>query len=346
MGSFILHVVPKELRPEINIKRRVLLISVIGIAILSFIQPLQLILAFYNDIGLSLTIQSVLFTFEVGKSWIITVVFSIILFIYLILFDIKRKASYSYVGIIITVGLVVAVGWASHAGSLVGFSGFLAHSFHFLAVSIWIGILFITGWFSTYHNNWQNFLKWFTPVAIMCLVTTIGTGLYLMNLVVEFNDYTNAWKLTYGQALLLKHILIIPLLTFAFINSVLIRRRLKNDNAFNPRPWTKAESLVVLFIFTATSILGQTSPPHDIETTFILVGPSKLFDLLYAENITSELDVILSFGFNSISLLIVALFYICLSILAFVKKAPSVLSFILSVVSVLTMYLSLMLSVQ
>jgi putative copper export protein len=325
IGSFVLHFVPKEIRPEIYVSRKVLLISIIGIAILSFMQPLQLILAFYKDFGLSKTIQSVLFTFEVGKVWIITVVYSIILFIYLIIFDIKRKATYSYVGLLIAVGLVFAVCWGSHASSLAGFSGFLADSFHFLAVCIWIGILFVVGWLSTDYNNWELFLKWFTPIAILCVLTTIGTGLYLMSLVVEFKDYTNVWKITYGQALLLKHILIIPLLVFAFINSFLISRRLNRDITFNPIPWIKAESLVVLFIFTATSVLGQTSPPQDFE---------------------AERNVILSFGFNSISLLIVSLFFFSLFILGFTKKASAVLSFIFTVVGVLTLYFSLMLSIQ
>ena len=131
IGSFILHFAPKEIRPEIHVSRRVLLLSIIGIPILSFMQPLQLILAFYKDIGLSITIQSVLFTFEVGKVWILTVAYSIIIFIYLIMFDIKRKASYSYAGLLITVGLVFAVCWGSHASSLVGFSGFLLILFIF-----------------------------------------------------------------------------------------------------------------------------------------------------------------------------------------------------------------------
>ena len=346
LGSFILHTVPKDVRPEIVVPRKVLFIAIMGVALLSFIQPLRLILAFYKEIGLSLTVQSVIFTFEIGKAWLLTVFFSIILFIYLVLFDIRKKTSYSYVGIIITIGLIVAVGWASHASSQVGFSGFITHSFHFLAVSTWIGILLIVGWFSTNQNNWLNFLKWFSPVAVICLLITMGTGLFLMNVVVEFKDYASAWKLTYGQALLLKHILIIPLLTFAFINSILIRKRLKNVENFNPRPWTKVESLVVLFIFVATSVLGQTSPPHNIASTLAMEGPAKLFDLLYSGSVTRELDVVLAFGVNSISLMVLAVLFIGLTIIAFMKRAPAILSFIISVLSVITIYLSLMFSIQ
>ena len=45
-----------------------------------------------------------------------------------------------------------------------------------------------------------------------------------MTIVVDYKDYANSWMLPYGQALLIKHLLIIPLLAYAFINSVLIRK--------------------------------------------------------------------------------------------------------------------------
>ena len=43
-----------------------------GIALLSFIPVLQLILHLYVDIGFVQTLLLVLFTFEVGKAWIFT----------------------------------------------------------------------------------------------------------------------------------------------------------------------------------------------------------------------------------------------------------------------------------
>ena len=71
-----------------------------------------------------------------------------------------------------------------------------------------------------------------------------------MTVVIDYKDYANAWMLPYGQALLIKHLLIIPLLAYAFINSILIRKKIKNNDSFNPRPWTKAESLIVFLIFS------------------------------------------------------------------------------------------------
>lgn len=345
MGSFILHIVPIPYRPEINIPKKFLLLSIAGIAILSFTPALQVVLTFYKSIGLGLTVRSVLFTFEVGQAWIITFILANILFIYIILFDIRKKSTYSFIGITFTLALIFTLGWSSHASSLTEVSGFIAHSIHFIAVSIWIGILFVISWFSTNKENWLNFLKWFSPVAIICLLTTLGTGLFLMSLVVDFKDYTNAWMLSYGQALLIKHLFIIPLLVFAFINSVLMKKRLNKDKDFNPRTWTKAESGILLFIFSATAALGQQPPPHDLETSLATNGPAKLFELFYQGNIERDLSATLSFGINSISLIGLAILFLIVTILSFVKKAPTVLSFIMSIVVVLTSYLALMLSV-
>lgn len=169
LGSFILQTVPISYRPGIVVRKRVLMLSLLGILILTFIPVLQLILIFYKDIGLALTIKSVLFTFEVGKAGIFTVILSIILLVYIAIVDLKRKVSYSLVGILFTIVLIITLGWASHAASLTEWTGFITHSFHFLAVSTWIGILLIVSWFSTNKGNWLNFLTWFTPVAIICL---------------------------------------------------------------------------------------------------------------------------------------------------------------------------------
>ena len=58
-----------------------------GIAIFSFIPVLQLILFVYRGMGLLQAFQSVLFTFEVGKAWILTFLLSSFLFIFIVWFD-------------------------------------------------------------------------------------------------------------------------------------------------------------------------------------------------------------------------------------------------------------------
>lgn len=75
-------------------------------------------------------------------------------------------------------------------------------------------------------------------------------------------DYTNSWLFPYGQALLIKHILIIPLLIYAIINGIFVKRKIKRDPNFNPKTWTRIECIIILLIFTVTAVLGQQAPPN------------------------------------------------------------------------------------
>jgi putative copper export protein len=348
MGAFILHLVPCSKRPNIYVSKKVLLLSIFGIAILTTLPTIQLILAFYKFVGVMEIIKSALFMFEVGKALIITLILSFLLFIYLLIFDISKKSYYSYGGLFITFLLIITLGWASHSSALAP-TGYLTHSLHFLSVSTWIGILLVIGWFSTNHNNWIEFLRWFSTVAIICFILTALTGIIMMKLMVDsYKDYVNAWMLSYGQALLIKHLLIIPLLLFAFMNSVLIKKRVKENGEFNPKSWLKAESIFVLFIFSATSLLGNLMPPHvhDEETIFKEKDASKLFEFFYQGEVKDGMELVISYGFNSLILIVLAILFLGLTILSFIKKTPPFLSIIMSVIFILTSYFSLMLSLK
>ena len=344
IGSFILYLVPNTHRPDINVPKGALMIAIGGIAIFSFFPVLQLVLYLSPDIGFAQTWQSVLLTFEVGKAWIFTYILSTILFIFVIWFDYRKRALYAYIAIICTFILILALGWASHASSYDRVWGFFNHTAHLTAVSVWVGILFVVSWFSKNHANWLNFLKWFTPVAIVCFSSTIITGLFLMAVVVEFKDYANSWMLPYGQALLIKHLLIIPLLVYAMINSLFIKKKLRSDINFNPRPWARMESIIILLIFSATAALGQQSPPHETTVTTGLV--SKLFILFYQGHFQPKMTVQLALNPTSISFIVLAILFFALIIISFTKKTPSIVSFLMSVLLVLCIYLSLIFSIN
>ncbi|USK72304.1 copper resistance D family protein [Peribacillus asahii] len=346
IGSFLLRIVPSSYRPDFNVPKGILMAATAGIAIFSLIPVLQVILYLYQDIGFAQTFKLVLFTFEMGKAWIFTYLVSNLLFIYIVWFDYREKPLYAYIGMVFTLILILALGWSSHANSIEQWKGFFAHTIHFLTVTIWVGILIVVSWFSKNYSNWLSFLRWFTPVAMVCFLITVITGLFLMTVVIDYKDYTNSWILPYGQALLIKHLFLIPLITFAFINSVLIRRELKNNENFNPIRWTKAESLVVFLIFSATAVLGQQEPPHDIKTTIASSGVSKLFDLFYQGNITRDLVIVLGLELNSVMLLILALSFLGVTILSYIKRASILLGFSMSVLCVVAFYLSLMVSIQ
>lgn len=344
IGSFLIALVPSSFRPEVNIPRSVQIIATIGIAVFSFAPVLVLIIYLYENMGLSETLQTVLLTFEVGKAWIFTFLVVNVLFIFIVWFDDREKPIYSYIGIIFVVILIMGIGWASHASSLDHVKGFLTHTSHFTAVSIWVGILLVVSWFSKDHSNWLNFLKWFSPVAIICFSITIVSGLILMTFVVEFNEYANAWMLPYGQLLLLKHLTIIPLLVYAGINSILIRKKLLKDNDFNPIPWTRAESILILVVFSITAALGQQSPPS--ENILKNEGLSKLFSFFYQGQFQQGMNVELVANATGLSLILLAILFVVLTVYSFIKKAPVIVTFILSILFIFTSYLALLLSIQ
>jgi len=340
-GSFILFLIPANKRPTIQVPRGALVISTIGIALFSFFPVLQILVYLVPNGGLSDTLQSVLLTFEVGKAWLFTFIISAILLIYIYLFDYQAKL-FSSMGLAITFILILALGWSSHASSYTQVWGFISDTLHFTAVSVWVGVLLVISWFSRNHQNWTNFLKWFTPVALACFILTIVSGLFLMNIIVD--DYTNSWPIPYGQMLLIKHLLIIPLIVFAAINSLLIKKKVQSDSSFNPLPWGKAESILMLVIFAVTASLGQQSPPR--ETAISGDNVSQLFNLVYQGAIQENMTVQFAPNMTAIMLGFVALLFLVLMLFSFIKKGHAIMTFLMGLLLVFSGYLALMLSIQ
>lgn len=345
MGSFILQFIPERLKPEIIIPKRLIQLSVLGIILFSVAPVIRIILFLYEDIGLVLTMQNVLSGFEVGKAWNFTVILALFFYLFVSLFPVLKSKVLAGISLTFTLILLSALGWGSHAASLTEWSGFLVHSLHFLGVTIWVGTLLVVGWYSKNQENWLSYLKWFTPLAIGCFLTIMGTGLFLMTWVIDVNEYGDTWMLSYGQALLVKHLTIIPILFFAFINGFWIRRKLKRQEQINPLPWLKFESILLFFTLVSTAVLGQQEPPHSIEMTLGGSGPSAVFDYFYSGNITPSMHV--QFGLNTINILyfIVAIIFMWLIFYSFQKKAPAVVSFFMGMFCTLSLYLGLIASI-
>lgn len=346
IGSLVVQLVPDHLKPDLKISKRVLQVSILGIAFLSAAPVLRLILFLYEDIGLLLTIQNIIGEFEVGKAWTVTVFTSLFFYLFVSLVPVFKSRLYTGIALAFAFILLLAVGWASHAASLTDWSGFAFHTLHFTAVTVWVGILLVVSWFSTTSQNWLAFLKWFTPVALSCLAIVIGSGIFIMTLAVDLTDYQDAWMMPYGQAILLKHLLVIPVLLFASINGIWIRRKLERGEGVNPLPWVKAESVVLLLVLAATGVLGQQEPPHSIESYLRGTGASKLFDYFYAGPIDPAMH--LQFDLN----LLGSLFFVLgavfgfLGIYCFKQKAPAYISLLMGLFCVLTFYVGLMTSIQ
>lgn len=345
MGAFIIQLIPERMKPEIRISKRLIQLSVLGVVLFSVAPVMRLVLFLYEDIGLMVAIQNVLSGFEVGKAWSFTAILAIFFFLFVSFFPVLNSKVLSTISLAFTFLLILALGWASHAASLTGGSGFVFHSLHFLAVTVWIGILLIVGWGAKNQENWLSYLRWFTPVAIVCFLVIAGSGLFLMTSVIDVNEYGDAWMIPYGQSLLMKHLTIIPVLFFAFINGFWIKRKLKLQENINPIPWLKFESILLFFTFVSTAVLGQQEPPHSIETTLDGTGPSSIFAYFYPGIIDPSMHVQL--GFNTINILffIVAIVFMWLILYSFKKKKAAVVQFFMGMFCILSLYFGIMASV-
>ncbi|QUG41822.1 CopD family protein [Psychrobacillus sp. INOP01] len=346
MGSYILSLFPNDLIPTIIVPRKVKLVAVIGIAIFSFVPLISLIMYLYEDYGLVDSLQSILLTFEVGKSWLFMFIVTVFLGLYILFFEHKQSIYYSVIGILLVLVLIMCVSWSSHASSIQSFKGLITHFTHFTSVVIWVGILLVIAWFSQNTNNWLSFLKWFHITALYCFGIIMITGFSLMSFSTPLDAYPDTWMVSYGQSLLIKHLLIIPLIAYAFINGILMKKRLLKKDYFDARPWAKVEFFILLLIFGATGAMSQQSPPHNLFETINSEGFSSLF-LLFHDGIGfSGIAVQLVVNLDGLLLLCISAVFLVMCLFSFVKRMPAIFSFIMSLFVVIAAYLGLLFSIQ
>ncbi|MBY3621069.1 copper resistance protein CopD [Acinetobacter sp. CUI P1] len=347
VGNQLLMFIPDNKRPNINVPNWIVNLSIVGIAILSLFPLITIVNMFAEDFeeGYWIIFKAVLLEFNIGHAWLITLFLAALL---LFIRSIKRftnEPKLEYISAAFTFALILAFGWASHCTASYQLKGFIPHSIHFLAVSVWIGTLLTISWFSTNNQNWLAFLRWFSPLALICLTATISSGFFLMTLLVP--DYVNSWMVSYGQALLFKHLLIIPLVTFAFINGVMVKRKLVLTPSFNPIPMARAESIIALLVFGVMAIMGQQSPTDNLAAVIEFDKPSKLFQLFYEGKITQTTTIEFVSNGNSIMLAIIAV--LCLGSTVFffrTKTYSSLIAIVFSILFVGTAYTALMLGVS
>ncbi|MEC5188772.1 putative copper resistance protein D [Geobacillus thermodenitrificans] len=345
VGNQLLAFVPAGKRPTVAVPNWLINLCIIGIALLSFSPVLKVTLIFTKEynVGFWTIFKGILMDFNIGHAWLVTLFLCLILLLVRILKKMTNDPILEYMGAVLTFALILAFGWASHCTASYGLKGFIPHAIHFLSVIVWIGILLVVGWFSKNSDNWMKFLKWFSPIAFICVITTMSAGFFLMNLLVP--DYVNSWIVSYGQALLIKHLFIILLLTFALINGVLVRRKLNINPNFNPIPWVRAESVMALLVFTAMAVMGQQSTPENIAAIIKFEKPSWLFEAFYNGKI--EQNISIHFEINTLSIVsaIAAILFLIALVVLFRRKDNVFLSAVCGVLFVICAYVSLMIGV-
>lgn len=339
-GYYILALVPEKHRPSYAMRIEILQYSVVGILIGGFIPALYVVTFIAPRVGVMDAFVTVLTVYTVGQAWLAAVALGLVVLLCMKLWHDKSSALYKLAQIVLLIGLVATIAWSSHASAVNFVLGFSSDLLHLLSVSIWVGVLLVMSWFSTSNENWLAFLKWFTPVAALCFSITILSGIFLLEAMIP--SYTDAWAVDYGQGLLIKHLFIIPLAFYALMNGVFVKVRIERNASFNPIPWARLESILLLVIFTITAIFSQQSPPmHSISASDV----SPIFKLTYSGEIVSGLTVGLGVNWFTILFVLITLLFLVLSIIAFVKKAPTWLCFTLACGIVFSAYLTLMYSV-
>ncbi|MEM5017966.1 CopD family protein [Metabacillus indicus] len=331
IGHVVLQLVPASKKPEMAVPKKYLLLSVVLIIGLTFLPVLKVILSFYQAAGISQTVQSVLMDFQIGQSWMLTAAAAIVLWLVLYLDGPK------FIQGMLLLFMIFALGYASHAASLSFWAGMASHSIHFLAVALWAGVLLNAAWFTIHPENLQSFLKWFTPFAAVCFAVLTAAGLFVMNMMVDLRDYVQAWPLSYGQVILLKHLSIIPLLVFAFLNGF-VRKKAGETVTF---AWIRAESLIIGAVFFLTGFLGTQAPPHDVNVTLRSEGAAPLFEWVKG-TIEPQGTLSLHFSIDGILLLFMAGLFLGMIVLSFMKKRNAYAAVVLALLFIVSAYLGLM----
>lgn len=344
-GAFILRWIPSKSKPNINISISLQLFAVLGIALLSFVPLIQLITHVAGMEGIGSAVESILLTFRIGNAWLFTFIICIVTAFYITIFGNEYRLKFIIGELFLLFLLTIGIAWSSHAGSIEGTYGIAIHAMHVLAVSVWSGILLIVSWFSSNSSNWLVFLKWFHPTAIGCFLLITVSGILLMNVTTAGTDYTDTFLVSYGQSLLLKHLFIIPLILYALINGFWMKKRIKKDPTFKPKPWVRVEFLIITIIFIITGALNEQSPPMNLDNLIEHGGYAPLLSMFYDGSLEGSKVALIA---TDSGLFLGAIAFLCLlgSLYIFKMKKNAALSFLVSVIFIILAYFAIIQSIS
>lgn len=351
-GTLIFYSLPEHRRPNIFVPKRLLLWTTVGTGVLSFAPILSTMFTLAKGLGFWVSFKSTLLVFDAGQAWIFTLAIAILLFGLIYFNKLHADIFLARIGLILCILLIGGYARSSHAASLEPIAGFASHFFHLFFVSVWGGCLFVAAWLSKDERNWGRFLAWYTPLALVSIVVIMVAGFLTMSIDIAapithslssslphtLYRYKQSFFSNYGQALLIKHLLVIPLVLYGLFNGF-FRKTIKRYHSIK---WARAESFVILFIFAVTAFMGQQAPPHQPDQYLQLYGPSPLFLALYQKNIPN--NFVVNFHFNVFSFIFIdfCLLFILMIVLSFVKKLPSTVALLMTLGFLASGYFSVM----
>ncbi|RSK36587.1 copper resistance D family protein [Bhargavaea beijingensis] len=302
-GAIVLKFVPAGRRPGVRLGRRTEVLLAMIIPVLGAAPVIQLTFLLAPE-GYGVEgFLDIATGFRSGHSFLVLTAAAFLLMLAF------RFGAPRWIQGILLLSAFGSIAYGSHSATIEETGGLIAHGIHLTALSVWAGVLLHVTVKPSSTPDWRGFLRWFTPVAAGLLAVMIGTGFYLMLLVMKAGDYASSWILPYGQMLLLKHLSLIPLLAAAAINGFIANK----DRP--PAGWLKVESLMLLLVLFFTAVMSKLSPPHEVDSTFGSEGAAPFAEWLSG---TPILPIEAQFSpspegvlFLVISLLLLKILFIC-----------------------------------
>lgn len=334
MGTMIMQCIPTTYRPGFQIAPKWLVFSVVVIPIAAFLPNLQLLSILMPQFGLLDSLWMIVSKYKVGHAWLATFAFSLLLLV-LVRLAIKKASTSLYVSsIFVLMAIIAAIGYASHAGSMAGIAGSFLDFIHLLAVSVWLGILVIVGYFSTDTKNWSAFLQWFSPTALAAFTSVAISGVLMMEVIVP--KYVTSWAGTYGQFLFIKHVLLVPLAIIILANGLLIKLKI-NQPLFEPRTWVKIELTLLAAILVVTAIFTEQQPPN-----FTVEAISPFFELFYQNSVATGMQAYLQMTGIGIIFFVLTAVFIGLTMVSYLKQLPTIFAAAMIIATALCFYMGFM----
>ena len=340
-GYILLQFIADQAKPALKVPFSLFQYAILGIPLFSFVSMIRTALIlqdFTADLSFLHVLLIVLQDYAYGNAWVWNLIICTVMYMITVMGHLERKWTKWALAVTWT-GSVLAHGWASHPAGFSATWGFLSQSVHVGAVSLWLGTLILVAWFTKGSWNWNAFVRWYTPLSISCMALIIAAGFVMMFYIVD--GYLNSWGINYGEALLLKHLVVLPLLLLGFMNGFLTKLTENGTQARRLQWWLRAETFIALAVLMITAYMGVQEPPHEGELED--PSPSPLFVWLHGNG----QDLQLQWDWNAASLLLIAMGLAALSILIpLYQKEKRSLFITCTLLGVTLPFLGLLLSVQ
>ena len=318
MGTFLLSCVPVPFRPSFHIPVKWLYGSAIMIPFAAFIPNVLLLSILAPQFGVFHSIWTILSKYKVGHAWIAIVVFAILLLLLIAAFEKKASKLAAVASIVMIIAICLAIGFVSHASSMSGMAGVTFDFIHLISVSIWLGILLLISFFSSDAANWEAFLKWFSPTALVAFTAIALSGVLMVEEIVP--AYVTGWASTYGQWLFIKHVLLLPL-TFIILGNALLVKLKINKPLFEPRTWVKLETYLLLGILAVTAIFSEQQPPMSVVKSDNL---SAVFELFYPSTVEAGMQAYFQMTGIGLSFFLLTAAFIGILVVCYFKQAKTI----------------------